>query len=99
MKKRKPVAKSKRLVKRATDAGHPTYAYVGCFTRGSAHHDYAHGQGISVYSIDGKTGRWTLVQICEAAAPNPGFLALSRDQKFLYACHGSASEMSSYAID
>src|SRR5258707_513797 len=93
MKKRKSAAK------RASGAGHPTYAYVGGFTPGSAHHDYAHAKGISVFRIDPKTGDWTLVQICEAATPNPGFLALTDNQKFLYACHGSASEMSAYAVD
>ena len=95
MQKKKSAVKGRR----ASDAGHPTFAYVGCFTPGSAHHDYAHGEGISVYRIDQKTGKWSLVQVCKEAKPNPGFLVLSGNQKFLYACHGSASEVSSYTVD
>ena len=84
---------------RAGAARHPTFAYVGCFTHGTpTHHEYAHGKGISVYRIDRQTGAWALVQICEAA-PNPGFLVLDHSQKFLYAGHGSASEVSSYSIE
>ena len=74
---------------------YPTLAYVGCF---SSEKRKGHGKGISVYRVDAKTGAWNLVQICETIQ-NPGFVVLDGNQKFLYAAHGSSSEVSSYSIE
>ncbi len=71
------------------------YAYVGCFTTEMRK---AHGKGISVYSIDDISGAWTLVQLQETLI-NPGFLALHPSKPVLYTVHGSATELSAYAID
>ena len=80
-------------------AGHVSpplmFAYVGSFTTEKRK---ARGKGISVYRVDPSTGAWTLVQTHNPVA-NPGFLALDRRQRFLYAAHGDSGEASSYAID
>lgn len=73
----------------------PTFAYVGCFTTEKRK---ARGKGISGYRIDPQSGAWHLVQVC-ATPDNPGFLALGRDDRFLYAAHGSSREISAYSID
>src|SRR5215468_7343000 len=71
------------------------FAYVGSFTTEKRK---ARGRGISVYRVDPSSGAWTLVHANDAVA-NPGFLALDRRQRFLYAAHGDSGEVSSYAID
>ena len=71
------------------------FAYVGSFTTEKRK---ARGKGISVYRVDPSTGAWTLVQT-HNPVPNPGFLALDRRQRFLYAAHGDSGEASAYAID
>ena len=73
----------------------PTFAYVGCFTNRIPE---AHGKGISVYRIDQLTDAWTLVEVCDAA-PNPGFLVLDHNQKFLYTAHSAGTEISGYSIE
>lgn len=77
------------------NAVYPTFAYVGCFT---SEKRKGHGKGISVYRIDPQSGSWSLVQVCETIQ-NPGFVVLDESQKFLYAAHGSSSEVSAYAIE
>jgi len=71
------------------------HAYVGSFT---TRERKARGKGISVYRVDGVGGAWTLIQANDAM-PNPGFLALDHQQRFLYAAHGDSGEISSYSID
>jgi 6-phosphogluconolactonase len=74
------------------------YAYVGCFTTA---HRKARGKGISVYRIDpssGPSNNWTLIEVLETIA-NPGYVALDRRQRFLYASHGDGDTVSAYAID
>lgn len=71
------------------------FAYVGSFTTEKRK---ARGKGISVYRIEPASGAWTLVHALNAVH-NPGFLALDRRQRFLYAAHGDSGEVSSYAID
>ena len=70
-------------------------AYVGCFT---TQERKARGKGISAYLIDEAAGAWTLIQVIDTP-PNPQFLALDHRQNFLYAAHGSHSEISAYSID
>src|SRR6185436_11438318 len=41
---------------------------------------------------------WTLVHALNAVH-NPGFLALGRQRRYLYASHGDSGEVSSYSID
>ena len=70
------------------------FAYVGSFTTEKRK---ARGKGISVYRVEA-AGAWTLVQTYDPV-PNPGFLALDRRGRFLYAAHGDSGEVTSYAID
>ncbi len=70
-------------------------AYVGCRTSRERN---AHGDGISVYSVDAATGHWQKVQLLSGLL-NPSFLAFSKDKRFLYAVHRDGSEISSYTID
>lgn len=77
-----------------TDGG-SRFAYVGSFatsTRG------AHGEGLSVYSIDAMSGRWTRVQLL-ANEINPGYLAVDPRRPVLYSVHPVANEVSAFAID
>jgi 6-phosphogluconolactonase len=79
----------------AADAPGPRFAYVGSFatsTRG------AHGEGLSVYGIDGPTGEWTRVQLLSDVV-NPGYLALHPRRPFLYAVQPVANQVSAFAID
>ena len=73
----------------------PRFAYVGSFatsTRG------AHGEGLSVYSIDAASGRWTRVQLL-AGEVNPGYLALDPRRPVLYSVHPVANQVSAFAIN
>jgi 6-phosphogluconolactonase len=78
----------------AAGAAFPLFAYIGCFTEVSRK---AKGKGISVYQID-PSGAWTLLQTLETV-PNPQFIALDRQQRFLYSVHGDGTEVCAYAID
>jgi 6-phosphogluconolactonase len=73
----------------------PRFACVGSFatsTRG------AHGEGLSVYSIDAASGRWVRVQLL-ANEVNPGYLALHPSRPVLYSVHPVANQVSAFAID
>lgn len=70
-------------------------AYVGSFTTA---HRKARGKGISVYRIDPSTGAWSLIEVFATIA-NPGYVALDKQQRFLYASHGDGDTVSAYAID
>src|SRR5689334_16843884 len=70
-------------------------AYVGCFTTA---HRKARGKGISLYRVDENSGAWTLIEVFETL-PNPGYVALDSQQRFLYASHGDGTEVSAHAID
>jgi len=72
----------------------PKFAYVGSFT--TADRD-GRGNGIEVFSIDGKSGLWTKIQSVEDV--NPGFLAMDRKKEFLYVGHGGGTVVSAYTID
>lgn len=72
----------------------PVIAYVGSRTTAQRQ---ARGRGIATYSIDARTGQWTLVESIETV--NPAFLTLDRSQRYLYAVHGDGTTVSAYAID
>lgn len=76
-------------------AGRPKFAYVGSFTTAKRK---AKGKGIAVFRIDPATGRWTLVDTCDAI-PNPSYICLDPTQRFLYSAHGDSSEICAYARD
>ena len=69
------------------------YAYVGCRTTAKR---YAHGKGISVYTIDDK-GEWKR-QAIVPTLDNPAFLTLDREQKALYTVHGDGHQVSAFKI-
>jgi 6-phosphogluconolactonase len=70
------------------------FAYVGAFTTPERK---GHGGGITVYRVDPVSGAWTQEQLLEIV--NPPFLALDREQRFLYSVHADLDEVSAYAID
>src|SRR6266851_192049 len=71
------------------------YAYVGSFTTAQRK---ARGDGIHVYRADPATGAWTHVQHIGDLV-NPSYLALSRDQRFLYSVHGDEDYATAFALD
>lgn len=75
--------------------GKTLFAYVGAFTTPERK---ARGDGINVYRMDPGSGAWTHVQLVPNIV-NPSFLALDREQRFLYAVHADLDEVSAYAID
>ncbi|MCC7369640.1 MAG: lactonase family protein [Chloroflexi bacterium] len=74
-----------------------TYAYVGCYTTPDRD---GQGNGINVYEMDQRTGRWTHLQLLDGIG-NPSWLSLGPDGDTLYSVHGGNdfSEVSAYAID
>jgi 6-phosphogluconolactonase (cycloisomerase 2 family) len=68
------------------------FAYVGSRTRN------ARGEGISVYRVDAKSGRWSPVQVLKGLT-NPSYLALDRTNRFLYSVHGDMTDITAFAID
>lgn len=73
----------------------PLFAYVGCFTSESRS---ARGEGINVFRVDPAAGHWDHVQLVPGLV-NPSFLALDREQRFLYAVHGDENYATAFAID
>jgi 6-phosphogluconolactonase len=71
------------------------YAYVGSFTSAQRK---ARGDGIHVYRTDPATGAWTHVQHIGDLI-NPSYLAVSHDQRFLYAVHGDEDYATAFALD
>jgi 6-phosphogluconolactonase len=71
------------------------FAYVGSFTTVQRK---ARGDGIHVYRVDDATGIWAHLQHV-ADLTNPSFLALSHDQRFLYAVHGDSDYATAFALD
>lgn len=71
------------------------FAYIGCFTTRERN---ARGKGIGVYRIDEAAGAWSLVEVFETL-PNPGYLALDHEQRFLYSAHGDSGEICAYSVD
>ncbi|MGI8857417.1 MAG: lactonase family protein [Thermomicrobiales bacterium] len=75
----------------------PMFAYVGCYTTPDRK---GRGEGIAVYRIDADSGAWSRVQLL-ADVPNPSFLTVDRDRRFLYCVHGGNTyrAVSAFAID
>ena len=71
------------------------FAYVGSYT---APERQGRGNGINVYSVDGRTGAFRHVQRI-SQLENPSFLALSHDGRHLYSVHGDRAEATSFAVD
>ena len=70
-----------------------TTAYVGCRTTQKR---YAHGKGISLYTLDAK-GNWTLQEITKTL-DNPAWLVFDRTKNYLYTVHGDGHEVSAFAV-
>lgn len=75
------------------ESTHVTYAYVGCRTTKKR---FAHGKGISVYTID-ENGSWTLQNIVPTL-DNPAFLVFDRTKQFLYTVHGDGHQVSAFKV-
>jgi 6-phosphogluconolactonase len=82
------------------------YAYIGTYTRNAPGGDSgkAHSEGIYVAKVDPKSGQLELMQT--VASDNPSFLALSPDQRFLFAINEvkdfegkEAGSVEAYRID
>jgi 6-phosphogluconolactonase len=71
------------------------FAYVGSFTTAQRQ---ARGDGIHIYRVDSAIGTWAHLQHV-AELTNPSFLALSRDQRFLYSVHGDSDYATAFALD
>jgi 6-phosphogluconolactonase len=71
------------------------FAYVGSFTTAQRN---GRGDGIHAYGVDGANGTWTHLQHVKDLT-NPSFLALSRDQRFLYSVHGDGDYATAFALD
>jgi 6-phosphogluconolactonase len=71
------------------------FAYVGSFTTAQRQ---ARGDGMNIYRVDNATGTWLHLQHV-AELTNPSFLALSRDQRFLYSVHGDSDYATAFALD
>ena len=71
------------------------FAYVGSFT---TERRQARGDGIHAYHVDAATGSWTHIQHI-GGLTNPSYLALSPDQRFLYAVHGDEDYATAFALD
>jgi 6-phosphogluconolactonase len=85
------------------------YAYVGSRTTAQRN---ARGAGITVWRVDPGKDSWDLFQTvpaddgdpdtptpADAIPVNPSFLALNSDGTCLYAVHGDATNVSSFAVD
>src|SRR6266851_5574457 len=71
------------------------FAYVGSFTTVERK---ARGDGIHVYRADPASGAWTHVQHVGDLV-NPSYLAVSRDECFLYCVHGDGDYASAFSLD
>ena len=88
-------AQAERAAAQPSPGSSAMYAYVGSFTTAQRK---ARGDGIHVYRADPATGAWTHVQHISDLV-NPSYLALSRDQRFLYSVHGDEDYATAFALD
>ncbi len=79
----------------ATPARPDLFAYVGCRTTKERQ---GKGDGISVFHVEGATGRWTEIQQLKGIV-NPSFLAFDRRGQYLYTVHADIGGVSAYAIN
>jgi len=88
---------------------HSAIAYVGSWTSAERAAD---GPGLSVYRLDQKSARWSLLQILSADDGNPttperpgalpespALLAFDRTRRFLYAVHADTDKVSAFTVD
>ncbi|HYX04449.1 MAG TPA: beta-propeller fold lactonase family protein, partial [Reyranella sp.] len=73
----------------------PLFAYVGSYTTPDRKGE---GNGINVYKVDRRTGRFSHVQRL-GGLENPSFLAINRAGTRLYSVHGDRTEATSFRID
>jgi 6-phosphogluconolactonase len=72
------------------------FVYVGGYTEPDRH---GRGEGISVFAMDESSGQLEPVQV-QRGVPNPSFLALARDGRFLFSVNGGdANGASAFAIE
>jgi 6-phosphogluconolactonase (cycloisomerase 2 family) len=71
------------------------FAYVGCYTSKERN---GHGEGISVYQIDAKSGDWTLEQVLKGVV-NPSWLTLDRQRRCVYTAHGDGTDAMAFSVD
>lgn len=72
-----------------------TYAYVGSRTTRERN---ARGEGLKVYSIDNKTGKWDERQ-CIMKEENPSYQTFDNNKEFLYSVHGDITKITSYKVE
>ncbi|MBL9201541.1 MAG: lactonase family protein [Opitutaceae bacterium] len=65
--------------------------FLGTYTKGSS-------QGIYTVRLDGDTGTLSAPALA-AAAPDPAWITLTPDNKFLYAIHPSAAQAIGFSVD
>jgi len=73
----------------------PLFAYVGSYTTPDRKGE---GNGINVYKVDRRTGRFSHVQRF-GGLENPSFLAINAAGTRLYSVHGDRTEATSFSID
>ncbi len=87
------------LAAKSQSDGERVLVYIGTYTKPAPHVQHAKGRGISVYELDPNTGNLTFVSET-VGIEDPTFLAISRDQRFLYAASEVPQGMVyAYAID
>jgi 6-phosphogluconolactonase len=74
---------------------HPLLAFVGSYTTPGRKGE---GNGINVYKVDRRTGRFTHHQHL-GGLENPSFLAINARGTRLYSVHGDRTEATSFIID
>ncbi len=76
-------------------SAHPLLAYVGSYTTPERN---GRGNGINVYRVDRRTGRFTHIQHL-GELENPSFMAVDPSGRFLYSVHGDRSEATAFHIN
>src|SRR4030095_2259685 len=71
------------------------FAYVGSYTTAERN---GRGNGINVYRVDRRSGRFTHVQHLDGL-DNPSILAINVAGTHLYSVHGDRTEATSFRID
>jgi 6-phosphogluconolactonase (cycloisomerase 2 family) len=74
-------------------------SYFACVGSRTTRERNARGDGINVYRVDARSGKWTHVHHEKGELPNPSYLAFDRTRRFLYTVHGDFSDVSAYRFD
>lgn len=93
------IAGSALLTRSAWAEMSQTTNYFACVGSRTTRERNARGDGINVYRVDGRSGKWTHVQNVSGELPNPSYLAFDRTRRFLYTVHGDFSDVSAYRFD